>query len=168
MRQQRELAEHVWYKVRTAVNISEPLFQLPEAGTLFLRVLCETKRRYGFEMRGLQIERECVSFYIKPDDGLQLPLIMQWLKQTFSVRFNVRTGRLGHVWGERYESEILWGGPPEGTEEVDWEAVKTLAETPVPEVITYTFSWGSPRTNGMAVDNRLSFEITPKPASPPG
>jgi hypothetical protein len=107
MRKQRQLAEHVWYKVQTAVNISEPLFQLPEAGTLFLRVLCETKGRYGFEMRGLQIENECVSFYIKSNDGLKLPLIMQLLKQTFSLRFNIMVGRKGHVWGERYESEIL-------------------------------------------------------------
>ncbi|MDR0637830.1 MAG: transposase [Spirochaetaceae bacterium] len=168
MRTHRDLAENVWYEVRTSVNISEPLFQLPEAETLFLRVLCETKELYGFEMRGLKIENECVSFFIKPDDGLQLPLIMQWLKQTFSARFNVRTGRMGHVWGERYWSCILWEGPPEWAKEVNWAAVETLAKTPIPEVITYTLSWDSPRTNGMATDNRLLFDISPKSASPPG
>ncbi|MDR0639722.1 MAG: hypothetical protein LBG27_12620 [Spirochaetaceae bacterium] len=118
-------------------------------------------------MRGLRLEGAWLTFYIKPDDGLKLPVIMHLLKQTFSARFNARTGRTGHVWGERHESEILEGGPPEGLEEADWEAAATLAKKPVPEVITYTFSWGSSRTNGQAKGNRLSFEVTPKPASPP-
>ncbi|MDR0637943.1 MAG: hypothetical protein LBG27_03410, partial [Spirochaetaceae bacterium] len=67
MRSKRELAEHVWYEVRTAINIGEPLFQLPEVKTLFYRVLRETKERYGFEMRGLKIEDAWLTFYIKPD-----------------------------------------------------------------------------------------------------
>jgi hypothetical protein len=53
---------------------------------------------------------------------LHLPAIMQWLKQTFAVRFNRRTGRTGHVWGDRYWSRVLEGEPPEWAGEVDWEA----------------------------------------------
>jgi hypothetical protein len=86
------------YEARTAVNIGEPLFRLPEAKVLLYRVLRETKERYGFEMRGLRLEGARLTFYIKPDDGLKLPLIMQWMKQTFSARLNVVTGRQGHVW----------------------------------------------------------------------
>jgi hypothetical protein len=73
-------------------------------------------------MRGLKIEGSWLSFYIRPADGFELPKIMQWLKQTFSLWFNLRTGRKGHTWGERYESEILFGEPPEGAEEADWAA----------------------------------------------
>jgi hypothetical protein len=54
-----------------------------------------------------------VSFFIKPADGLQLPEIMKWIKQTFAVRFNWDDGRTGHIWGDRYSSEILPGEPPE-------------------------------------------------------
>jgi hypothetical protein len=64
---------------------------------------------------------ERLSFYIKPMDGLQLPAIMRRLKQTFTVRFNLRTERTGHVWGDRYWSRVLEGEPPEGAGEVDWE-----------------------------------------------
>jgi hypothetical protein len=63
-----------------------------------------------------------LTFYIKPEDGFKLPLIMQLLKQTFSLRFNIIVGRKGHVWGERYESEILDGEPPEWAEEANWAA----------------------------------------------
>jgi hypothetical protein len=162
------LAEHVWYKVGTAVNIGEPLFQFSWAETLFCRVLREANARFGFEMRGLKFENECLSFYIKPDDGLKLPKIMQWMKQTFSVRLNVLTGRTGHVWGDRYLSEILSGEPPERAKAVDWDAVDEGAERPLDDVITYRAAWGSPRRNGKAKSNQLSFGAAPKSASPPG
>ncbi|MDR1468872.1 MAG: hypothetical protein LBT00_06225, partial [Spirochaetaceae bacterium] len=112
MKGQRELAENVWYEVRTEINVGEPLFRLAWAVTLFYRVLIETKAKFGFEMRGLMLDGAWLAFYIKPANGLELPKIMQWLKQTFSLRFNVRTGRKAHLWGERYWSEILAGEPP--------------------------------------------------------
>ncbi|MDR0638770.1 MAG: hypothetical protein LBG27_07720 [Spirochaetaceae bacterium] len=50
--------------------------------------------------------------------------------------------------GERYWSEILWEGPHEGAEAVDWAAVETLAETPIEGILTYKLSWGSPERMG--------------------
>jgi hypothetical protein len=41
---------------------------------------------------------------------MELPAIMQWLKQTFAQRHNALTG---HILGDRYWSEILAGDPPE-------------------------------------------------------
>jgi hypothetical protein len=46
-------------------------------------------------------------------DGFELPEIMKWLKQAFAQRFNGMDGRIGHVWGDRYWSEIVDGEPPE-------------------------------------------------------
>ncbi|MDR1470738.1 MAG: hypothetical protein LBT00_15775 [Spirochaetaceae bacterium] len=82
MKYKRELSENVWYEVRTAINVGEPVFRLAWAVTLFYRVLIETKAKFGFEMRGLKLEEAWLTFYIKPADGLELPQIMQWLKQT--------------------------------------------------------------------------------------
>jgi hypothetical protein len=41
---------------------------------------------------------------------------MKWIKETFAVRFNLLDGRTGHIWGDRYSSEILVGEPPEWAE----------------------------------------------------
>jgi hypothetical protein len=49
----------------------------------------------------------------KPEDGFLLPQIMKWMKQVFAQRFNGKDGRIGHIWGDRYGSEILEGEPPE-------------------------------------------------------
>ncbi|MDR1232334.1 MAG: transposase, partial [Spirochaetaceae bacterium] len=48
--------------------------------------------------------------------GFELPEIMQWIKQTYAVRYNVHDGRTGHIWGDRYQSVIV-DGPPEDAEE---------------------------------------------------
>jgi hypothetical protein len=168
MRLKRKLTKNVWYEVRTAVNVGEPLFLLGWSIVLLHRVLREAKKRFAFEMRGLRLDGKWLTFYIKPADGFQLPKIMQWLKQTFSARFNVRTGRTGHVWGDRYRSEILEGEPPEWAKEVDWTAVDVEANKEIPMAITYSLSWDSPRLAGMTEKMRFSFKTVPAPATPSG
>jgi REP element-mobilizing transposase RayT len=109
----RILVPDVWYKIFTAVNRHEPIFLDRDAVDLFNRTLLETEERFPCEVRHLVIQAGCVSFYIKPTDGFELPEIMQWLKQTFAVRYNVMKHLDGHLWGDRYWSKILDGEPPE-------------------------------------------------------
>jgi hypothetical protein len=80
---------------------------------LFARVFRQAKGQYRFMVRALRLEADWLTFYILPADGFQLPEIMKWLKQVFAQRFNGKDGRIGHVWGDRYMSEIVAGEPPE-------------------------------------------------------
>jgi hypothetical protein len=162
------LARNAWYEVRTAVNNCEPLFQDQwRAGALLLRVLREVKEMFPFEMRGFALEGAMLSFYIKPADGLLLPAIMQWLKQTFAVRFNLRAGRTGHIWGDRYWSEVLEGEPPPVAREVDWAAVEAAAEAPTPADRRRRQSRVCPLSARKAAKTRFSPEIPFRSASPP-
>jgi REP element-mobilizing transposase RayT len=113
MRKLRILKQDVWYEVHTVVNNRESLFRLRQALALFRRVLKNTGERFVFEMAGLRLEADRLMFYIRPADGLGLPDILKWMKQTFAVRYNRLTGRTGHIWGDRYWSVILEGEPPE-------------------------------------------------------
>jgi REP element-mobilizing transposase RayT len=112
MRKLRILAAGVWYLVSTAVNNREPLFWSSQERARFKQVLNEARARYAFALCGLRFSGPTVSFYIKPTDGFELPEIMQWIKQTYSVRYNVHDGRTGHIWGDRYASWIVAEGPP--------------------------------------------------------
>jgi REP element-mobilizing transposase RayT len=112
MRPLRILKQGVWYEIRTRVNNREPLFRRLKALALFARVFRQTKLRFVFEVRGLRLVDDWLSFYIKPADGLELPAIMKWLKQVFAQRYNRAEGRIGHIWGDRYWSWILEGEPP--------------------------------------------------------
>jgi hypothetical protein len=165
MRKLRLLKQGVWYEGRTAINNREPLFSRQEAVKVFCRVFGEARERFAFELRGFRLDGERLSFYIKPADGLQLPAIMQWVKQTFAVRFNRSEDRTGHVWGDRYWSRVLEGEPPEEAGEVDWAAVDVGAETGV-------LSTGKPPPDGVsppAAENPAETGFSPQtPArSPP-
>jgi REP element-mobilizing transposase RayT len=114
MRKLRILKQGVWYKIRTRVNNREPLFRGYKAPAIFARVFRETELRFVFEVRGLRLENDWLTFYIRPEDGLELSAIMKWMKQTFAQRYNREAGRIGHIWGDRYWSRIVEGNPPEG------------------------------------------------------
>jgi REP element-mobilizing transposase RayT len=113
MRKPRILAALAWYWIVTAINRHEPLFLERAAVDLFNRVLREAGKRFAIEVRHIVIQADRVSFYIKPADGLQLPEIMQWIKQTFACRYNALKRLDGHVWGDRYWSKVIDGEPPE-------------------------------------------------------
>jgi REP element-mobilizing transposase RayT len=112
MRKPRVLAAHAWYWVTTAANRHEPIFLERNAVSLFNRVFREAGALFPVEVRRLRVEADRVSFYIRPVNGFQLPEIMQWIKQTFAVRYNVMKRLDGHVWGDRYWSKVLEGEPP--------------------------------------------------------
>jgi hypothetical protein len=150
------------------VNVGDPVFRLGWAEALFYSVLNDAKGRFKFEMRGLSFDEEWLTFYIKPENGFQLPKIMQWIKQTFSFRFNVRTGRGGHLWGVRYESRIVDGVPPVEAVVVDWGMVKAEAAKKIPVGKTYTLTWVSLRLPEMRLTTRISLKDPADVASPPG
>jgi hypothetical protein len=136
---------------------------------LLFRILHEAKDLFTFEMRGLSLDGAWLSFYIRPEDGLRLPAIMQWLKQTFAVRFNRRAGRTGHLWGNRYRSLVVEGEPPEGAVEVDWEAVEAAAEPPTAADMRRRRKRNgvSPHQAGNGAETPFSPEIPLRAASPP-
>jgi REP element-mobilizing transposase RayT len=111
MRQLRILGQGVWYEVRTRINNREPIFRRPLAPAIFTKVFRQTMLRFVFRIRGLYLEDDWLTFYIKPEDGLELPDIMKWMKQVFAQRFNAASGRIGHIWGDRYWSRIVEGEP---------------------------------------------------------
>jgi hypothetical protein len=55
---------------------------------------------------------------------------MKRLKQTFAERYNRETGRIGHIWGDRYWSRIVEGEPPEGEKNGGAAAVANMGVRP--------------------------------------
>jgi REP element-mobilizing transposase RayT len=148
MRHLRILKPDVWYEIYTAINNREPLFRLRQALALFRRVLNDTRERFVFEMTGLRLAGDRLTFYIRPADGLGLPDILKWMKQTFAVRYNRLTGRTGHIWGDRYWSMILEGEPPEV---VGWEAEQEVEAEPKARVRGGERGRVRPRQGKMAI-----------------
>jgi REP element-mobilizing transposase RayT len=113
MRQLRILRQGVWYEIRTRINNREPLFRHVRALAIFSKVFHQAMLRFVFKIRGLKLEDDWLTFYIRPEDGLELPDIMKWMKQVFAQRYNAAEGRIGHIWGDRYWSCVVEGNPDE-------------------------------------------------------
>jgi REP element-mobilizing transposase RayT len=109
MRQRLLLGQDVWYEVRTRINNREPLFRRHRALAIFAKVFRQTMLRFVFRIRDLRLEDDWLTFYIRPEDGFELPDIMKWMKQVFAQRYNAAAGRIGHIWGDRYWSRIVEG-----------------------------------------------------------
>jgi REP element-mobilizing transposase RayT len=166
MRANRVLVAKGWYWVSTDVNNREGVFRLPWAVRMLREVLHDARGIYEFEVRGLRVGDDRVSFYINAVDGFQLPDIMQWIKQTFAVRFNLECGRSGHIWGERYWSVVLGREPPEWAEVCDLTAAEWVEGAEAAE---------SGEATGMAALDRVQNEGSPhagkrakNPRVPPG
>jgi REP element-mobilizing transposase RayT len=162
MRKPRILAALAWYWVITAINRHEPLFLDRAAVDLFNRVLREAGKRFAIEVRHLVIQADRVSFYIKPADGFMLPVVMQWIKQTFACRYNVYDGRTGHIWGDRYESEIVPEGPPKDAEEYVFAAVVCEAASRRVRKLVKAGGGGVPVSGGSAASPATGAEGRPR------
>jgi hypothetical protein len=160
MRSLRFLAAVACYFVSTAVNNREPLFWCARERARFMRVLDEAHVLYSFVLYGLCFDGPTVSFFIKPADGLQLPEIMQWIKQTYACRYNVYDGRTGHIWGDRYESVIVEGSPTDAKEYVFAPVVREAASRKVRKAVKAGCG-GKPVRGGTAASPATGAEGRP-------
>jgi REP element-mobilizing transposase RayT len=150
----------VWYEIRTRINNREPLFRRYAALAIFAQVFRETTLRFVFEIRGLRLADDWLTFYIRPADGLELPVIMKWLKQVFAQRYNRVDGRIGHIWGDRYGSRVVEGEV--GEEEVGEGCGASKAEVGP----WYTVVGVRPQGGETAIQGAffLIFPLPPAPA----
>jgi hypothetical protein len=155
------LAAVACYFASTAVNNREPLFWCSRERARFKRVLDEAHVLYSFVLYGLRFDGPAVSFYIKPADGLQLPEIMQWIKQTFACRYNVYDGRTGHIWGDRYWSKIVEGPPKDAEEYVFVPVVREAASRRVRKAVKAGGGGGVPVSGGSAASPATDAEGRP-------
>jgi REP element-mobilizing transposase RayT len=75
MRANRVLVPEGWYWVSTDVNNRERVFQSREAVRMLREVLREARGIYEFEVRGLRVDADRVSFYINAVDGFAVILL---------------------------------------------------------------------------------------------
>jgi hypothetical protein len=130
---------------------------------IFAKVFRETTLRFVFEIRGLRLADDWLTFYIKPVDGLELPAIMKWLKQVFAQRYNRADGRIGHIWGDRYGSRVVEGEVGEGSEVVMGEEVVKAGGGP-----WYTVLGVRPQDGEATIQSAFFFIFPLPPAPAPG
>jgi len=106
MRGPRKLIPGGMYHVSARVNNKEFRLSSTFCKKLFLEILTKLQAEMGFKVEHFSILDNHFHLIITTLD-LELPTIMKRLLMTFAIRYNKHYGRSGHLWGDRYFSEII-------------------------------------------------------------
>lgn len=107
MRKARVLKEKSYYHVTAKSNRKEFIFKTQKIKQLYMDVLKKAKKKFNFTLKNFCIMDNHIHLLIKPWVGECLSTIMKWIQQIFAYRFNKLFGYGGHVWYERFFSEII-------------------------------------------------------------
>ena len=126
MRKNREKLEGGTYFVKSSV-VPETAKQLcsEETQSLFMEVLEEAMIKFDVKIENFIILKDEFQIVIKTIGKTDISVVMQWTKQSFSIRFNRKFNRFGTVWRGRFKSVLL-----KIKEKVE-EFIKIINELPV-------------------------------------
>ena len=107
MRKTRELIENGYYHVTARANRKEFIFEQDNIKMMFIDIMKDTKKKYGFKVKNFCIMSNHIHIIIKPLKKHDLSRIMQRILSIFAIRFNRFYGYCGHVWYDRFKSTII-------------------------------------------------------------
>ena len=86
---------------KQATFIEEPDF------IKYLSLLRHYKRKYGFKLYGFCLMPNHVHLILEVKKACDLSKIMQGLNQTYTIWFNEKYKKVGHLWQGRYKSMVI-------------------------------------------------------------
>jgi REP element-mobilizing transposase RayT len=107
MRKPRKLQDGARYHVTARANWRELILDHDGIKDLFLNVVLRAKKKYDFRIENFCIMGNHIHFIIQPLNGCNLSKIMQWILSVFAMKWNKIHGTWGHVWGDRFFSQII-------------------------------------------------------------
>jgi putative transposase len=107
MRRPRKLRTDARYHVTARINRSKMELEPTCIKEMLLDVIVRAKEKYAFTLSAHSIMSNHIHLLIKPENGLDLPAIMQWTLSVFAMSYNRKLGLTGHVWQDRYRSFII-------------------------------------------------------------
>jgi REP element-mobilizing transposase RayT len=110
MRQNRQLEPNAVYHVTARINRGEMVFNEIAMRSLFLTFVTQVKKKYPCAIYNFCVMGNHVHFAIRPDADSSLSKIMQWLLGNYAKAWNKAHGVKGHLWGDRFFSNIIRTG----------------------------------------------------------
>ncbi|MFP4612121.1 MAG: REP-associated tyrosine transposase [Spirochaetaceae bacterium] len=107
MRARRRLVIGATYHVVARANRREFILSEQKVKELFLVTLSRARRKFAFEVVSLCVMENHFHLVIRPGKNESLSLIMQWLLSVFAINFNRRKQLHGHVWYDRFKSNVI-------------------------------------------------------------
>jgi putative transposase len=107
MRPLRILRPGATYHVATKIDHDAMALKDSDIKRAFLDLVIAAKKKFPFKLWNFTIMDNHIHFLIKPEEGVSLSKIMQWLKCNFAKLWNKVYKTKGHLWGDRFFSRII-------------------------------------------------------------
>ncbi|TAM43789.1 hypothetical protein EPN54_00080, partial [bacterium] len=106
-RKARLILENACYHVMVRGNQKQNTFIENEDFVKYFELLRHYKRKYGFKLYGYCLMPNHVHLIIALEKSGILSKIMQGLNQTYTMWFNKKYNKVGHLWQGRYKSMVI-------------------------------------------------------------
>ncbi len=107
MRRRRLLQKDARYFISAKINKGEEIFEVENIKKLFMEIVERSKKKFHFSIKNIVFRSNQIEFKIKPGKNESLSKIIQWILSVFAMRYNAIHKYEGHVWGGKYNSEIV-------------------------------------------------------------
>ena len=107
MRELRIYKNETVYYITVRTNNRELLFQDKSDYEFFVETLKSRKEKYGFKLYAYCLLNNHYHLLIEPLEGANISKIMQALNTSYTLYFNKKYNRTGHLVGGRFESRLL-------------------------------------------------------------
>ena len=109
-RARRQLPDGCSFHITLRCNSRAFLIARGVRRDLLLAVLGKGQEKFGFRLQGICLMANHLHLLLQPEQGKDLPRIMQWIGWYSAMALNRLTGRSGHLWEARYFSTPIEPG----------------------------------------------------------
>jgi len=95
------------YHIISRGNNREPVFQDREEFEKYLEICKRYKDRYGFRLYHWVLMNNHVHLVIEAKEGSSLSKIMQGINLAYTLWFNRKNKKVGHLWQDRFKSAVI-------------------------------------------------------------
>jgi len=103
----RVIVENGCYHVITRGNQKQPVFLDTQDYEKYLSILTKYKKRFSFQLYCFCLMPNHVHLIIEVNNQNMLQRIMQGLNLSYTLYFNFKYNKVGHLWQDRFKSKII-------------------------------------------------------------
>lgn len=106
-RGQRLLIPNVCYHIIQRGNQKQNIFLEDADFRKYLQILLHYKRKYGFKLYAYCLMPNHIHLIVEVKEVNNLAKIMQGISLTYTLWFNKKYGKVGHLWQGRFKNMII-------------------------------------------------------------
>lgn len=106
-RKARIILENAYYHIITRGNQKQPVFGDRQDYKVYLNLLAKYKKKYRFKIYCFCLMPNHVHLIIGVPDGNILNKIMHGINLSYTLHFNYKYTKVGHLWQDRFKSRVI-------------------------------------------------------------